>query len=211
MKKRGLFITFEGGEGSGKSTQIKETAQYLKKKGFKVEVYREPGSTDAGEAIREILLNPKLKAMVWQTELLLFLAARAQLVREKILPGLQKGHAVLVDRFEDSTLAYQSYGRGLDENKIMSFFPFVRENCIPDLTFFLDVPVNLGMTRAAKRGKADRMEKSKRVFHHRVRKGFLDLTRKNPRRIYRVLSDRAVEAVREDIFKVLNQVLRLKA
>ena len=124
MKKRGFFITFEGGEGSGKSTQIKQASKHLKEKGFQVEVYREPGSTDVGEAIRNVLLNPKLKSMVWQTELLLFLAARAQLVREKIMPALQKGKTVLVDRFEDSTIAYQAYGRKLDQFKIESFFPF---------------------------------------------------------------------------------------
>lgn len=205
MKKKGFFITFEGGEGSGKSTQIKETAKYLKKKGFAVEIYREPGSTAAGEAIREILLNPKLKSMVWQTELLLFLAARAQLVHEKILPGVQKGKAVLVDRFEDSTLAYQGYGRGLNMKKIESFFPFVRETCVPHLTFFLDVPVSLGLERAKKRGAADRMEKAKRDFHERVRKGFMSLAKKNPKRIHTIFSGRSVEEVRKDIIQVLER------
>lgn len=210
MKKRGLFITFEGGEGSGKSTQIREVAAYLKKKGYSVELYREPGSTAAGEAIREILLNPELKTMVWQTELLLFLAARAQLVREKILPAIKKGKVVLVDRFEDSTIAYQGYGRKLDKVKMESFFPFVRERCLPDATFFLDVPVSLGLSRAAKRGKADRMEKSKIDFHERVRRGFLSLAKKHNRRIHVVSSDRSVEAVRMDIFKVLDRIINAK-
>ena len=211
MKKRGFFITFEGGEGSGKSTQIKEAAKYLKKKGFQIEVYREPGSTDVGEAIRNVLLSPKLKSMVWQTELLLFLAARAQLVREKIMPALQKGKTVLVDRFEDSTIAYQAYGRKLDQFKIESFFPFVRKNCFPDLTFFLDVPVSLGMQRASKRGKPDRMEKSKLDFHKRVRKGFLSLAKKYQPRMHVIASDRSVEEVRVDILKVLDEKLRIKA
>ncbi len=208
MKKKGLLITFEGGEGSGKSTQIRETASYFKRKGYKVEIFREPGSTAAGEAIREILLNPKLKTMVWQTELLLFLAARAQLVREKILPGIQKGEIVLVDRFEDSTIAYQGYGRGLDIKKVTGFFPFVRENCVPDLTFFLDLPVSLGLERARKRGKADRMEKSNRDFHARVRKGFLSLAKKYPKRIHKIFSGRSVGEVRADIFKVLDSVIK---
>lgn len=209
--KKGLFITFEGGEGSGKSTQIKEVAKYLKKRGFAVEVYREPGSTMTGEAIRQILLDTRLNKMVWQTELLLFLAARAQLVREKILPAIQKGKAILVDRFEDSTIAYQSYGRGLDLKTIVSFFPFVRAKTVPDITFFLDVPVKIGMQRAAKRGKADRMEKSKQAFHERVRKGFTSLARKHPRRIHTIQSDRSVEEVRSDIFKVLeSQVKKLR-
>lgn len=208
MKKRGILITFEGGEGSGKSTQIREVAKFLKKNGFQIELYREPGSTQAGEEIRKILLNPDLKKMAWQAELLLFLAARAQLVREKIAPAIQKGKAVLVDRYEDSTIAYQSFGRGLDLKKVAAFFPFVRENYLPDLTFFLDVPVSLGMQRAAKRGKADRMEKSKRIFHERVRKGFLTLARKNPGRIHKIYSGRAVEEVREDIFKVLDVLIK---
>ncbi len=208
--KRGIFITFEGGEGSGKSTQIKESAKYLKKNGFQVKIYREPGSTAAGEAIRAILLNPSLKSMFWQTELLLFLAARAQLVRENILPALKKGKAVLVDRFEDSTVAYQGYGRGLNIKKISAFFPFVRQNCVPDLTFFLDVPVSLGLKRAAKRGKADRMEKSKRDFHNRVRRGFLSLAKKHPKRILKISSGRSIEEVRADIFKVLDQALKRK-
>jgi len=208
MRKRGLLITFEGGEGSGKSTQIKEVKKYLVKQGFKVEIYREPGSTDAGEAIRQVLLNPKLKKMEWQTELLLFLAARAQLVREKILPALEKGKIVLVDRFEDSTVAYQGYGRGLDMKRISAFFPFVREKCIPDLTFFLDVPVSLGMERAAKRGQADRMEKSRRTFHERVRKGFAALAKKEPRRIFTVSSGRSVAVVREDIIQILKAFLK---
>lgn len=208
MKKRGLFITFEGGEGSGKSNQIKEVAKYFKKRGEQVEIFREPGSTEAGEAIREVLLNPKLKKMVWQAELLLFLAARAQLVHEKILPALKKGKVVLVDRFEDSTLAYQGFGRGLDMKKISAFFPFVREKCVPDLTFFLDVPVSLGMERASKRGKADRMEKSKRDFHERVRKGFTALAKREPRRIHTIASGYPVEIVRAAIFKVLDSVLK---
>lgn len=206
--KRGLFITFEGGEGSGKSTQIKEVAKFLKRAGYKVETFREPGSTKTGEAIREVLLNPKLKSMTRQTELLLFLAARAQLVREKIMPALKKGRAVLLDRFEDSTLAYQGYGRGLDMKKISSFFPFVRENLTPDATILLYVPVAVGLKRAAKRGRADRMEKSARGFHERLLKGYLDLARKNPRRIFKVQSDRDIPAVKADILKVVRHVLR---
>lgn len=210
MKKRGFFITFEGGEGSGKSTQIKEAAKYLRKKGFQVEIYREPGSTTVGEAIRNVLLNPKLKSMVWQTELLLFLAARAQLVREKVLPALKKGTTVLVDRFEDSTIAYQGYGRKLDQIKIESFFPFVRERCLPEITFFLDVSVSLGLQRASKRGKPDRMEKSKLDFHKRVRKGFLSLAKKYQPRIHVIASDRSLGEVRMDILKVLNEKLGIK-
>jgi len=206
--KKGLFITFEGGEGSGKSTQIKEAAKYFKKKKRQVEIYREPGSTEAGEAIRAVLLNPVFKTMAWQTELLLFLAARAQLIREKILPALKKNKVVLLDRFEDSTLAYQGYGRGLDIKKIEAFFPFVRENCVPDLTVFMDVPVSVGLTRAAKRGKADRMEKAKRLFHKKVRLGFQALARKHPKRIYTVNSARPVEEVRADIYALFDRLTK---
>lgn len=210
MKNRGIFITFEGGEGSGKSTQIEEVAKYFKKKGKKVKIFREPGSTETGEAIRSILLNPSLKKMAWQAELLLFLAARAQLVREKILPALKKGCVVLLDRFEDSTLAYQGYGRGLAVKKIQTFFPFVRGECVPDLTLFLDVSVSLGLARAAKRGQADRMEKSERLFHERVRRGFQTLARKHSKRIRTIQSGRSVPEVRADIFKCLDQVFKSK-
>ncbi len=204
--EKAIFITFEGGEGSGKSTQIKEAADYLKKLGKKVEVYREPGATQVGEAIRNVILNPKLSRMTAETELLLFLAARAQLMREKIVPALKKGKIVLLDRFEDSTLAYQGYGRGVDIKKIASFFSFVRGNIVPDLTFFLDVPVALGMDRAAKRGKADRMEKAKRDFHERVRKGFLTLASKNPNRIKVIDSSATISVVREKILEQLDYV-----
>ncbi len=205
-RRKGFFITFEGGEGSGKSTQIKEVAKYFKKKKRQVVILREPGSTEVGEAIRAVLLNPALKNMVWQAELLLFLAARAQLIREKIIPALKKNKVVLLDRFEDSTLAYQGYGRGLDMKTIASFFGFVRETCVPDLTFFLDVPVELGLQRAAKRGQADRMEKSKRLFHQKVRRGFQALAKKNPKRIYTIASGRSVEAVRADIYALLDRL-----
>lgn len=208
MKKRGLFITFEGGEGSGKSTQVKEVAKYFKRKKRQVEIFREPGSTDTGEAIRSVLLNPALKKMAWQTELLLFLAARAQLIREKILPALAAKKVVLLDRFEDSTLAYQGYGRGLKKEKIEAFFPFVREACLPDLTLFLDVPVSVGLQRVAKRGKADRMEKSRRLFHEKVRRGFQALARKYPKRIYTVQSDRPVAEVRTDIYALLDRLVK---
>lgn len=208
MKKHGLFISFEGGEGSGKSTQIQEVAKYFKRKKRQVEIYREPGSTEAGEAIRAVLLNPTLKKMAWQTELLLFLAARAQLVQEKIIPALKKNKVVLLDRYEDSTLAYQGYGRGLDMKVIASFFGFVREACVPDITLFMDVPVELGLKRAAKRGQSDRMERAKRLFHEKVRRGFQSLAKKNPKRMHTINSSRSVDEVRADIYALLDRLIK---
>jgi len=146
--------------------------------------------------------------MVWQTELLLFLAARAQLIREKVIPALKKNKVVLLDRFEDSTLAYQGYGRGLDMKVIASFFGFVRETCVPDLTIFMDVPVDLGLQRAAKRGQADRMEKSKRLFHENVCRGFQALAKKNPKRIHTINSSRSVDEVRVDIYALLDRLVK---
>ncbi len=185
MKKKGYFITFEGAEGSGKSTQIKRAAAYLKKKGRKVLLLREPGGTRVSEAIRKVILDKSLKEMAPSTELLLYLAARAQIIREKIRPALEKGVTVICDRFEDSTLAYQGFGRGFRVSMIETISQWVVRNSIqPDLTFLLDIDPKLGMKRG---GRHDRIERESLVFHRKVRQGFLKLARKNPKR-YLVLN-----------------------
>ncbi len=180
MKKKGFFITFEGTEGSGKSTQIKRAAAYFKKKGRAVLLLREPGGTRVSEAIREIILDKTLKEMTSETELLLYLAARAQVIREKISPALEKGVTVICDRFEDSTLAYQGFGRGFQVQRIESLSRWlVRGNMKPDLTFLLDIDPKLGMKRG---GRHDRIERESFKFHRKVRQGFLKLARTNPKR-----------------------------
>jgi dTMP kinase len=152
---KGLFITFEGFEGSGKSTHIKLLANFLKNKGRSVLVLHEPGSTKVGEEIRRILLDKNNKRLLPKAELLLYLAVRAQLVQEKIAPSLKAGRIVLCDRFHDATVAYQGYGLGLDTKMIESLRKFVTGGISPDLTILLDIDIKEGLRRA---GRKDRIE-----------------------------------------------------
>jgi dTMP kinase len=205
-KKRGLFITFEGTEGAGKSTQIRQAAASLRRKGYRVLLLREPGGTRISEAVREIILNKQFKEMHPHTELLLYLAARTQIVHEKIMPALQAGRAVICDRFEDSTLAYQGYGRGISLQSIQTVSRMmVRGALVPDLTFVLDIPPVEGMKRG---GRHDRMELEALSFHNRVRRGFLDLARKNPRRYHVIDARQDKKTVADQIREVLERVVR---
>lgn len=179
MRKKSFFITFEGAEGTGKSTQIKRTADYLKRKGYRVLILREPGGTRVSEAIRKVILNKQFREMRPECELLLYLAARAQVVREKILPALKKGIVVICDRFEDSTLVYQGFGRGISIPFIKSLSSFVRHAVKPRLTFLLDLQSRVGLKRS---GKDDRMESQTLSFHQKVRRGFLQLAKRDPKR-----------------------------
>ncbi len=180
MMKKGTFITFEGTEGSGKSTQIQRAAAFLRRRGVRVLVMREPGGTKISEAIREILLNKDFTEMEPETELLLYLAARAQILREKIFPALEKGMTVICDRFEDSTLAYQGYGRKMSLEDIQTVSRlFVRGDFGPKLTFLLNIDPKEGMKRG---GRHDRMERESYLFHQKVQRGFLTLARQNPKR-----------------------------
>jgi len=214
--RRGLFITFEGAEGSGKSTQIRRLAASVRRKGRRVLALREPGGTRAGEAIRRILLDSRrggsclagrrartVPPLTPETELLLFLAARAQLVREKIVPALRAGTIVICDRFEDSTLAYQGYGRGIPVETIRKIWRLVSKAgarspgtgkgagtrpLSPDLTFILDITPRRGMARG---GRRDRIEKESLKFHKRVRRGFLTLARRKTKKCQTLFSQKA--------------------
>src|SRR3989338_5168305 len=170
---KGMFITFEGFEGSGKSTQINLLAGYLKKNGYPVLLLREPGSTRISEKIRAILLDKKNDFIREKTELLLYLAARAQLVEEKIIPALKQNKIVLCDRFQDATTAYQGYGLGLDIKLIKSFGEFVAAELKPDLTILLDIKVEEGLKRRGK--NTDRIEQRSLSFHRRVKEGYLKI------------------------------------
>lgn len=170
---KGMFITFEGFEGSGKSTQINLLAGYLKKNGYPVLLLREPGSTRISEKIRAILLDKKNDFIREKTELLLYLAARAQLVEEKIIPALKQNKIVLCDRFQDATTAYQGYGLGLDIKLIKSFGEFVAAELKPDLTILLDIKVEEGLKRRGK--NKDRIEQRSLSFHRRVKEGYLKI------------------------------------
>lgn len=204
-KKKGFFVTFEGPEGSGKSTQIKRLESYLKRKGHKTLLLREPGGTHVSEAIRHILLDTKSKGMSPEVELLLYLAARGQIVREKILPALKKGKVVICDRFEDSTVAYQGYGRGLSLDFIQSASHWVRGKLVPDLTILLDLSPEDGFKRT---GRRDRMEQESINFHRRVRKGFLALARKNSKRFVVLDATKKVDFLSNRIQGIVNDRLR---
>lgn len=176
---RGLFVTFEGGEGSGKTTQCELLALRLKAAGWQVLQLREPGGTPLGEAIRPLLLHRE-RPISAEAELLLFLAARAALVRDVIAPALQQGAAVLCDRFADSTLAYQGYGRGLGLDLVRRLNEFATGGLVPDLTVLLDLPVAEGRRRT--RGDDDAFQREEDAFHERVRQGYLALAKAEPSR-----------------------------
>ncbi|MEO0071239.1 MAG: dTMP kinase [candidate division WOR-3 bacterium] len=202
----GTFITFEGIEGSGKSTQAQLLTDYLRKRGYEVEFSREPGGTEIGERIREILLDPGLKGMEPRTELFLYLASRNQVVREKVLPALQKGKIVVLDRFADSSIAYQGYARGLGEKLVARWNKIVTGGLRPHLTIFVDVPVAVGQKRK-KNGALDRLEQEGVNFHERVREGYLRLARRAPKRIKIVTGSRPVEEIFTEICGLVEGLL----
>ena len=183
---RGRFITLEGSEGSGKSTNLAFIHQYLQQSGIEVVLTREPGGTPLGELIRELLLDHRNSAMASDTELLLMFAARAQHLQELILPALKAGKWVLCDRFTDATYAYQGAGRGIPEARIAQLESWVQGELRPDLTFFLDLPVAQGLARAGERSTPDRFEREQIDFFERVRQGYLAQARRAPQR-YRVV------------------------
>lgn len=198
---RGIFITFEGGEGAGKSTQIRFVEAYFRKKKRSVILVHEPGSTSIGEEVRTILLNPKNREMSVRTELFLYLAARAQLVHERILPALKKGYVVVSDRFEDSTIVYQAFAGGLSLKEVQEAAKAARGSLVPDLTFLLDVSVKEGLKRS---GQKDRMEQKSLNFHHRIRKGYLALAKQNRKRFVIISSEQSKEEVTKKIKAVLD-------
>ena len=166
---RGLFITVEGGEGVGKSTNIGFLKSVLQEKGLEVIVTREPGGTPLAEEIREVLIKNRDEKVVSETELLLMFAARAQHLHQKILPALSQGQCVISDRFTDATYAYQSGGRGVPSEKVSLLEAFVQGDIRPDITFLFDAPIDVGMSRAQKRGALDRFEEEEMSFFNRVR------------------------------------------
>jgi len=180
----GLFITFEGPEGSGKTTQIRLVAEWLSDQGLDVLTTREPGGTRIGEAIREVLLSPAHTEMCAEAEILLFSAARAQIVRETLQPHLARGGVVLCDRFADSTLAYQGYGRLLDLDTLRQITLFATGGLVPALTICLDLPVAEGLRRKQGGDQVEwnRMERERLDFQERVRRGFLALAAAEPQR-----------------------------
>ncbi len=182
--KKGIFITFEGPEGSGKTTHIKKLAEYLKKSGYSVVITREPGGGRISEKIREILLSLQSKKMNYITELFLYLASRAQHIENLIMPALKQGKIVLCDRFSDSTFAYQVYGRGIPFKIVKNLNDIATNKLSPDITILLDIEASKGIQRAVNaKGTKDRLESEKLKFHKRVRNGYLQIAKDNPSRV----------------------------
>ena len=205
--KKGLFITLEGGEGAGKSTQMAYVEDCLKKAGKTVRVTREPGGTELSEAIRELLLDHRQTSMDADTELLLMFAARAQHIAELIRPALDAGEWVLCDRFTDATYAYQGGGRGIDANRIASLEDWVQGELRPDLTLLLDLPIDVGMSRAGERGELDRFEREQQDFFDRVRQTYLKMADQHPGRYRIVDASQDIQQVQAQIDAILGPVM----
>lgn len=206
-----MFISFEGIEGSGKTTHVKHTVRFLKDKGHDCVITREPGGTRIGEKIRAILLDPMSKDMDPLAELLLYTADRAQHIKEYILPLLSDGKMVLCDRYYDATMAYQGFARGLDIGLIEKMHKLLFENLKPDITLLLDLPPEIGLARAWKQietgtrtGEETRFEEETLSFHKKVRSGYLELARLEPERFRIIDASKDEHGVREEIIKILD-------
>lgn len=202
--KKSLFITFEGIDGSGKSTQLKLLTDYLSKNGIDFISTRDPGGTALGNKLRDILLNYKGE-IVSNCELFLYLADRAQHVEEKIIPALNSGALVLCDRFIDSTIAYQGFARGLNIEEINKLNDFVTQGLTPDLTLLYDITVETSLKRVGK--EKDRLESEKDNFHEKVRNGYLELAKKFPERIKLIDANRDIDLVFNDTIEILSKYI----
>ena len=208
MAHAGKFITFEGGEGCGKTTHIKRIAAHLRESGRTVLVLREPGGTDVGEQIRQVLqYSNQSTKMVSETELLLFCASRAQLVREIIQPALAAGQIVIADRFFDSTTVYQGAGRQLDAAGVKFINEFAIGDCRPNRTLVIDLDPRIGLERARGRELFDRMENQSLDFYDRVRQGYLALAQHEPARVKIVDGNQSLATVEQKIWELLQHVL----
>jgi dTMP kinase len=195
----GRFITFEGVEGSGKSTQLAALGRALVERGLSVVTTREPGGTTLGEAVRQLVLDPRFTGMSARAELLLYGASRAEHVERVILPALASGAIVLCDRFSEATLAYQAYGRGLPVDEIEAVVALATGGLCADLVLLLDLPVEEGLRRVGRRALTNRLDLEPTVFHQRVRDGYLALAARDPTRIRLLDAGRPVEEVQRAI------------
>jgi dTMP kinase len=198
------FITFEGGEGTGKSTQTVLLADYLANCGYEVVLTREPGGSEGAELIRSLLVSGDVARWLPMSEVLLLYAARADHWQKVIMPALKQGSWVICDRFADSTLAYQGYGHGVDLEFMGRLYTDVIGSRQPDWTFIFDLDPEIGVQRALKRHTSeDRFEHMDMTFHHRLRKGFLDIARKAPERCHLIKADQSVEAIHQEIVQII--------
>jgi dTMP kinase len=206
MPKKKLFITFEGTEGAGKTTQMEMLGEHLKKKDYQIILARDPGGTIIGDRIRKILLNPEFKTMSPITEALLYAASRAQYVAEVIKPALRVGKIIISDRYIDSSYAYQSFGRGLNLKKIIDVNNWATEEIFPDLTILFDLPAEIGLERIGS-DFTDRMEQESITFHRNVVKGFLKLAQKFPDRYRVVDATKDIYSIHFEVIKIVDKFL----
>lgn len=202
---RGYFITFEGGDGSGKSTQIALLRDWLMQAGYDVILTREPGGTRISEKIRELILDPDNQEMADMTEALLYAAARAQLVSQMIKPALAEGKVVICDRFVDSSIAYQAYGRGLGD-AVGVINSYAVDGCMPDLTILLRLDPEKGSCRIADR-EHDRIEQAPDAFHRKVYEGYLALEKTYPERIFGIDASGTIEEIADEIRRRVHTVI----
>ena len=214
------FISFEGGDGSGKSTQLELLAGYLSKQGIVCLSTREPGGTNLGKMLRKVLLELRDEPISPETELFLYLADRAQHVQKVIEPAMAGGKLVLCDRFTDSTLAYQGYGRGVDLDVLGRMNAIASRGLVPDLTFLLDCPVEVGLSRTQRRSSShasrtaanaqaeDRFERESALFHQQVRRGFLALAQADLARMVVIDAARSIASIHQEIVTIVEQKLK---
>ena len=206
MSNKGLFITFEGVEGAGKTTNIEYIAEKLKQAGHEILLTREPGGTTTGEAIREILISKDLPEMHHITELLLMFAARAEHLKRKIIPALEQGKWVLCDRFTDASYAYQGAGRGIGLEKIALLENFVQDDLRPDYTFLFDLEADIGLSRAQSRGETDRFEQQHIDFFNKVRNQYLKMAKAEPTRYQIINAQFDLETVQKQISDIIEEL-----
>jgi dTMP kinase len=206
--EKGVFISFEGIEGTGKTIQSKLLYEHFKKTGYTIILTEEPGGTSIGLKIRDVLLSVENKEITPVTELLLYNASRAQHLKEVILPALKKGGIVITDRFSDSTVAYQGYGRGMDLNLIDSLERIVTEGLKPDITLLLDLDVEIGLLRNKGINKTDRFELEDLEFHKKVRDGYLRVAAKEPGRIKLIDASGSIEEIQGKIINIVTSWIK---
>lgn len=204
---RGIFITIEGPDGSGKSTQIKKLSHYLNEKGYNVLFTREPGGTNIGEYIRKIILDKRNTKMSYETEALLYAASRAQHVSEKIKPALEKGTIVICDRFVHSSLVYQGIARGIGIEEVNKINQFAIQGIKPDVTLFFDISPEIALKRKRRNNKGDRLEREDILFHKKVYNGYLKLKEMYPNEIISIDATNSINTIFNEIKGVIDSIL----